>query len=120
MLVEELQIVGLAEQRQVLADGEQLYLGPVDMMETIILAVDRAILPHRRADRLAGQAEQAAGLVAEAKSWDRQNRLGFTVSLARDVARHRPVFGQVSRPLKALEEMLMPSRLAGEDTCGGG
>lgn len=59
-----------------------------------------------------------AGLVAEAKSKDLQNRLGFTVSLARDVARHNPAYGHRSRPLKALEEMLKPSRLAGEDTYG--
>ena len=62
----------------------------------------------------------AAWLVGEAESPDLQNRLGFTVSLARNVAHHSPEFGHRSRSLKALEEKLKPSRLANEGTFGGG
>ncbi len=62
----------------------------------------------------------SARLVAEAKSRDLQNRLGFTVSLARNVAHHNPEFRHRSRSLEALEEMLKPSRLASEGTYGGG
>ena len=62
----------------------------------------------------------AAVLVTEAKSRDLQNRLGFTVSLARDVARGNSAYGHRLRPLEALEEMLKPSRLAGEDIYGSG
>ncbi len=92
--------------------------------ELLLRALARRRLDPRLAEALAWLLLQfedfdAAGLVAEAKSRDLQNRLGFTVSLARDVARHNPAYQHRSRPLEALEELLKPSRLAGEDTYGG-
>ena len=57
-------------------------------------------------------------LVAEAKVRELQNRLGFTVSLARMVADHNPAYRHRSRKLQNLEEMVEPSRLAREDTFG--
>lgn len=57
-------------------------------------------------------------LVAEAKVRELQNRLGFTVSLARMVADHNPAYRHRSRRLQQLEEMVEPSRLAREGTYG--
>jgi len=57
-------------------------------------------------------------LVSEAKVRELQNRLGFTVSLARLVADHNPVYRHRSHQLHQLEEMVEPSRLAREDTYG--
>jgi len=58
-----------------------------------------------------------AWLVREAKLRDLQNRLGFVVSLAREVAERE---GDPRRlaALRALEVALEPSRLAREDTLG--
>jgi transcriptional regulator with XRE-family HTH domain len=57
-------------------------------------------------------------LVARAKSLDLQNRLGFTVALARRVAGRNPVFRNRLEELRRLEERLERSRLAREDTYG--
>lgn len=57
-------------------------------------------------------------LVRRAKNLDLQNRLGFTVSLARRVAERNPVFGNRRTELEKLEQGLEPSRLAREDTYG--
>jgi transcriptional regulator with XRE-family HTH domain len=59
-------------------------------------------------------------LVAGAKARDLQNRLGFVVALARQVAeRSRGYEGRASE-LRLLEELLEPSRLAREETFGQG
>jgi hypothetical protein len=57
-------------------------------------------------------------LIARAKSKDLQNRLGFTVSLARQVAARNPVFQDRCDELRRLEETLELSRLAREDPYG--
>jgi len=57
-------------------------------------------------------------LVTRAKMQETQNRLGFTVSLALQVAEHNPAYGHRSRQLQQLEKMIEPSRLAREDTYG--
>lgn len=57
-------------------------------------------------------------LVRRAKSLDLQNRLGFTVSLARRVAESSPAFRNRQHDLEKLEQALEPSRLAREDTYG--
>ena len=59
----------------------------------------------------------AAWLVREAKLRDLQNRLGFVVSLAREVAEREADTPRVAT-LRALEAALEPSRLAREDTLG--
>ncbi len=59
--------------------------------------------------------ETLAGL---AKLRARQNRLGFTVSLARQVAEHNPRWSSRVQELRYLEEFLEPFRLAREDTYG--
>jgi len=59
-------------------------------------------------------------LVSEAKLRGLQNRLGFTVSLARQVADHNPSYKHRLLQLHDLERMVEPSRLAREDTyCQG-
>ena len=60
----------------------------------------------------------AEDLVKRAKSMDLQNRLGFTVSLARRVAEANPAFRDRRNELQELEQALEPSRLAREDTYG--
>lgn len=57
-------------------------------------------------------------LVARAKSLDLQNRLGFTVALARRVGERSRVFRSRLDELKQLEQALERSRLAREDTYG--
>lgn len=57
-------------------------------------------------------------LVVRAKARDLQNRLGFTVALARTVAEQNPMYQQRVDELRAMEEVLEPSRLAREDTLG--
>ncbi len=59
--------------------------------------------------------ETLAGL---AKVRDLQNRLGFTASLARQVAERNLRWHHRTRELRRLEEFLEPSRLAREDTFG--
>ena len=56
-------------------------------------------------------------LVDEAKRWNVQNRLGYLVSLAVDVARRRSDPAAVSR-LERVELQLEDARLAKEDTLG--
>jgi hypothetical protein len=58
-------------------------------------------------------------LVLPAKLRDLQNRLGFTVALAREVAERDPRWRHRAGELCGLEEFLEPSRLAREDTYGG-
>lgn len=57
-------------------------------------------------------------LVVPAKLADLQNRLGFTVTLAREVAEQDPRWRHRVGELRRLEEFLEPSRLAREDTFG--
>jgi hypothetical protein len=57
-------------------------------------------------------------LVVRAKAEDLQNRLGFTVALARTVAERNPMYRQRADELRAMEEALEPSRLAREDSFG--
>ncbi len=57
-------------------------------------------------------------LVVRTKSLDLQNRLGFTVALARRVAERNPVFQGRLDELQRLEQALERSRLAREDTYG--
>ena len=57
-------------------------------------------------------------LVAEAKARDLQNRLGFTVALAREVAERNASLRHRAADLRLLEETLNPSRLAREDSFG--
>jgi len=60
----------------------------------------------------------AEALATWAKTKDLQNRLGFTVSLARQVAGHNPSYRNRLDQLRQFEELLEPSRLAREDTYG--
>jgi transcriptional regulator with XRE-family HTH domain len=53
-----------------------------------------------------------------AKAGNLQNRLGFTVALALDVARSRPEFAHRESELRLLESTLDSVRLAREDTFG--
>jgi len=57
-------------------------------------------------------------LVMHAKSKELQNRFGFTVSLARRVAKLNSEFRHREDELQQLEKSLEPSRLAREDTYG--
>ena len=57
-------------------------------------------------------------LVVPAKLKDLQNRLGFTVALAREVAEQDPRWMHRAEQLRRLEEFLEASRLAREDTYG--
>lgn len=59
-------------------------------------------------------------LLSRAKSMDLQNRLGFTVSLARRLAERNPAFANRLNELRHLEQKLERSRLAREDTYGQG
>ena len=64
------------------------------------------------------EGHDAEALAIWAKTRDLQNRLGFTVSLARQVAEHNPSYRNRLDQLRQLEELLEPSRLAREDTYG--
>ncbi len=57
-------------------------------------------------------------LVDEAKLRGLQNRLGFTVSLALQVADHNSAYHHRAKQLLQLEKMVEPFRLAREDTYG--
>ena len=57
-------------------------------------------------------------LIARAKAKDIQNRLGFAVALAREVAGRNSRYRHRTDELQRLEEALEPSRLAREDTFG--
>jgi transcriptional regulator with XRE-family HTH domain len=59
-------------------------------------------------------------LVAAAKAQDLQNRLGFVVALARQVAERWNRFERRVPELRQLEAALEPSRLAREETLGEG
>jgi transcriptional regulator with XRE-family HTH domain len=58
-------------------------------------------------------------LVVSAKLGDLQNRLGFTVTLALEVARRDSRWRHRLSELRRLEELLEPSRLAREEAFGG-
>ena len=58
------------------------------------------------------------GLVSRAKAMDLQNRLGFTVTLAREVAENDPLYRPRLDDLRSLERVLDHSRLAREDSYG--
>lgn len=57
-------------------------------------------------------------VVRRAKLHDLQNRLGFMVALARQVAEHNPSYRHRLRDLRVLERRLEDSRLTREDTFG--
>ncbi len=57
-------------------------------------------------------------LAAPAKLRDFQNRLGFVVSLAREVAEQDPQWSHRADELRHLEQFLEPSRLAREEVYG--
>jgi hypothetical protein len=57
-------------------------------------------------------------LAGQAKMRDLQNRLGFTLTLARQVAEYNPIYRQRVASLRRLEKHLEPSRLAREDSFG--
>ncbi len=59
-------------------------------------------------------------LVADAKARDLQNRLGFMVALARQVAERKKEFERRLPELRLMEEALEHSRLALEETFGQG
>ena len=58
-------------------------------------------------------------VVREAKLQDLQNRLGFVVSLAREVAERNPVYRDRLDDLRQLERCLEPSKLARDEFLGG-
>ncbi len=62
----------------------------------------------------------AQRLVAGAKARDLQNRLGFVVALARQVAERKRGYEPRISAMRQLEELLEPSRLAREETFGQG
>jgi hypothetical protein len=57
-------------------------------------------------------------LAVQAKLNDLQNRLGFTVALARELAEQGPRWRHRTQELRGIEESIEPSRLAREDTYG--
>jgi len=57
-------------------------------------------------------------LAGRARTRDLQNRLGFTITLARQVAEHNPAYRHRTTDLRRFEEFLEPSRLAREDSYG--
>ena len=59
-------------------------------------------------------------LVADAKAQNLQNRLGFIVALARQVAERKHEFERRLPELRQFEGVLEPSRLAREETFGQG
>ena len=91
--------------------------------EVLLMALSLDDLDPRLAEALPWLLVKFAGfdgedLVARAKSMDLQNRLGFTVALARRVAERHPAFANRQEDLQRLEQALEPSRLAREDTYG--
>jgi len=63
---------------------------------------------------------RAEQLAADVKAHDLQNRLGFTVALARQVAAKNDSFRNRLPELSQVESALEPSRLAREETFGQG
>jgi transcriptional regulator with XRE-family HTH domain len=89
--------------------------------DLVLLALAQENLDPRLAEALPWLLLNFEGLDTDelralAKSWDLQNRLGFTVSLARGVAENGPSFASRLKELRDLEHKLEPSRLAREDT----
>ena len=89
----------------------------------LLAALSRRVLDSRLAEALPWlllgfEGWDVPSLVAQAKSWDLQNRLGFTVALAREVAQHSAAYRHRTDELRRLEELLDRSRLAREDTFG--
>lgn len=83
-----------------------------DLEPRLIEALPWLLLHHEGLD--------VGRLVAEAKARDLQNRLGFTVALARQVAERKKEFERRLPELRRFEEALEPSRLAREETFGQG
>jgi transcriptional regulator with XRE-family HTH domain len=57
-------------------------------------------------------------LAGHAKLRDLQNRLGFTITMARQVAEHNPEYRHRVNDLRQFEDSLEPSRLVREDSFG--
>jgi hypothetical protein len=55
-------------------------------------------------------------LISQVKLRDAQNRLGFLVAVAKDLAASRPAFQSVVEQLAVAEQQLERARLAREDT----
>ena len=94
-------------------------------VELLLMGLSAEDLDPRLAEALPWLLLQFEGfnsqvLVARAKSMDLQNRVGFTVALARRVAESNPVYRSREGELRDLEEALERSRLAREDTYGRG
>jgi len=92
-------------------------------MELLLMALSAEDVDPRLAEALPWLLLRFDGydtdqLIARAKSLDLQNRLGFTVALARRVAERNPVFRGRLEELQLLEQQLERSRLAREDTYG--
>jgi transcriptional regulator with XRE-family HTH domain len=83
-----------------------------DLEPRLVEALPWVLLRHEGLDL--GQ------LVSDAKARDLQNRLGFTVALARQVAEHRNEFEGRLPDLRQLEAALERSRLAREEPFGQG
>jgi transcriptional regulator with XRE-family HTH domain len=91
--------------------------------EILLMALSADDLDPRLAESLPWLLLRFDGLRGEelfrhAKLTELQNRLGFTISLARRVAECNPRFSHRQDELKRWEELLEPSRLAREDTYG--
>jgi hypothetical protein len=91
--------------------------------ELLLLALSVDDLDPRLAEALPWLLLRFSGynsdqLVERAKSLDLQNRLGFTVALARRVAESNPAFRNRLEELERLEQRLDRSRLAREDSYG--
>jgi len=87
-------------------------LGCDDLEPRLVEALPWLLLRHEGLD--------LGRLVADAKARDLQNRLGFMVALARQVAERRKEFVNRLPDLRRLEEVLEPSRLAREEPFGQG
>ena len=92
-------------------------------VELLLRALARDDLDPRLAEALPWLLLRFEGFPVEllaplAKAGDLQNRLGFTVSLARQVADHNPHWRHRVSELRNLEKSLEDSRLAKEDTYG--
>jgi transcriptional regulator with XRE-family HTH domain len=83
-----------------------------DLEPRLVEALPWLLLHHEGLD--------AGRLAADAKARDLQNRLGFMVALARQVAERKKEFEKRLPELRRFEEALEPSRLAREETFGQG
>jgi transcriptional regulator with XRE-family HTH domain len=83
-----------------------------DLEPRLVEALPWLLLHHEGLDVLR--------LVADSKARDLQNRLGFVVALARQVAERKKEFERRLPALRRFEKALEPSRLAREETFGQG